>query len=118
MSSDYHTITVTAESFMFLGFDICSSSSQSCEEDQTKRFISHFGTTAQIVSLLWNFIRFQMPKNANPFHLQWGLFFLTVFLTDTVCQSIFGCHEKTTRKWISLTIKSLARINSVSLRSI
>lgn len=76
-----------------------------------RKFMSFFGTTPFICSMLWAFLEplENMPNGVKPVHLLWALLFLKVYATESVhCALVGGVDEKTFRKWTWIFVHDIA----------
>lgn len=69
-----------------------------------REFLSFFGTTRQICSILWSMIQkknnHDLPRGAAPKHLLWALLFMKTYANETILSSTLKVDAKTARKWI------------------
>lgn len=88
-------------------------SSSSSRRIRRRRFLSVFGISPYVVSLIWDMFEngsdFADTK-IRPIHLLWTLYFLKVYDTETVCANACCCDEKTFRKWIWVCMEQLAEL--------
>lgn len=76
-----------------------------------RKFMSFFGTTPFVCSMLWAFLEpcTNMPIGVKPQHLLWALLFLKVYATESVhCSLVGGADEKTFRKWTWIFVHAIA----------
>lgn len=79
-----------------------------------RRFKSLFGVTPTVCSVVWNAIKDEAPRGAQPKHLLWCLSFLKEYSTEHNRRSIFKADEKTMREWTWKFVKLLSDLNVVS----
>ena len=86
-------------------------------ESGERRFVSHFGISAGIVSTLWDLVRQRLPTKYLPIHLLWCLFFLKVYATESVLCSIAGTNEKTFRTHVWVVMRCIAAQKEIIVRN-
>jgi len=77
------------------------------EKTQKRRWRALFGTSALVMSQLWNRLTQQnrLPPKGRPKHLLWMCVFLKVYRSEAVhCKLVGVRDEKTYRKWVWLFI--------------
>ena len=81
-----------------------------------RRFRSMFGMTAKLCSWYWRqlVIKGLLPDAFKPERFLWTLHFLRVYNTEEVNCTMFGCSEKTFRKWIWEGIDAIGSLQLVS----
>lgn len=76
-----------------------------------RRYRSVFGITSAATSIVWNLIRGDV--SGNPIHLLWALHFLKNYCKEHNGAMIWGCDEKTYRKWVWKFITEISNQNQV-----
>ena len=78
-------------------------------------FLSLFGVSSNVVSQLWNLIENQgsHPKGFSPTHLLWTMCFIKVYGREETLSTLFGCDEKTMRKWVWIGLSIISDIDSL-----
>lgn len=79
-----------------------------------RKFRAVFGITPDIASYFWNLIKAKVPKYGTEKHLLWALHFLKNYSTEHNNSIIFGCSEKTFRKWCWIFVKLIHGVGYVS----
>lgn len=77
-----------------------------------RKFISFYGISPEVCSLLWKTIQ-NKPNGSEPKHLLWCMLFLKNYNTEHVNASIVNADEKTFRLWVWRFIELLAKIDVV-----
>lgn len=83
-----------------------------------RRFISMFGVSAKICSILWGLIRLNLSEGSKPAHLLWALMFLKNYGIEESNRAILNADEKTIRKWVWNVIHSLSKLRVVNFYQI
>ena len=85
------------------------------KESLTERdrwFRGIFGTSPQIVSILWNMldpnITMDYLQDISPKHLLWTCMFMKSYCTETYLACFLGVTEKTLRKWVWIFIEAIS----------
>ena len=81
-----------------------------------RRFLSHYGVSPQIVSILWDSILLNLPPKCCSIHLLWCLLFLKVYASEAILSSIVGTNEKKYREHVWPVMRAIAalRVSTVS----
>ena len=91
--------------FEDLGKELIGLSYKNANEKKLRKFISFFGASTKIVSILWQYLlhsgwfKYAPAQKVKPIHLLMGLYFLKCYNVETVNASFFGCNENTFRQW-------------------
>ena len=106
-------VMVQAETIEKLAYKITRRRPAVSRSTSHRRFVSLFGISSRIVSALWRLLERQatLPRGFTPAHLLWTLCFVKVYATEAITAALFGCDEKTLRKWIWIGLKQLADID-------
>lgn len=78
-----------------------------------RRFASHFGASAQVVSYIWSEINQQNPEKVRQVHLLWALLFLKVYSAEAVLAGMVKVNEKTFRTWVWIVLGKLSSLSLV-----
>lgn len=73
-----------------------------------RRFRAIYGISARVCALIWDLIVREVPSNADPHHLLWGLMFLKIYGSEPVSAAIVRVDGKTMRKWHWIIVAALA----------
>ena len=94
---------------------IRSRSTSSSNAVRPRVFLSLFGVTSNVVSQLWNLLENQRsrPKGFTTTHLLWTMCFLKVYGREETLCTLFGCDEKTMRKWVWIGLTFISDIESL-----
>lgn len=90
------------------------------ENVASRKFLSFFGTTPYVCSLLWAYLDpcNTMLNSVQPVHLLWALMFMKIYATEAIhCSLAGGVDEKTFRKWSWEFVHAIANLESAVVRS-
>ena len=106
------------DDFKRIGGDIMGRSWDGCFNAFDERFLSFFGVSAFVCTLLWRMFEideahYAEDAGAEPCHLLWALLFLKVYSTsNTLCKLVGqdgqSVDPKTFRKWSWLFVRKIA----------
>lgn len=103
-----------AGGFIKLGNFYTKTTSQSSQYVAKRRFMSFFGVTPQVCSIIWQKVRQEVKiKGGEPKHLLWCLSYLKQYAVEHYRRSIFNADEKTIRKWTWILVKILSDLDVV-----
>lgn len=78
-----------------------------------RRYRSNFGASPSVTAFIWNRIKTDLPKSAEPKHLLYALYFLKNYNSEHVNSSVWRCDEKTYRKWQWLILQEISQLKVV-----
>lgn len=91
------------------GFDFTNGSINLRE----RRFRSLFGVSAEVTAILWNILHPTLDQYARPVQLLWTLYFLKQYSPEHNNAYLWGCTEKTFRKWCWYFINKISKLKLV-----
>ena len=85
---------VTSEDFEEAAKDMLKRPARGCVAE--RRWKAFFGVTPAVCLIVWCKLDplHTMPKNTQPYHLLWALFFLMVHPTEEIATAICDCDKK------------------------
>lgn len=83
-----------------------------------RKFRAIFGVPPYICVSIWTQLQDGLNQGSEKKHLLWCLHHMKVYSTENVNCAIWGCDEKTFRKWSWYFIGKISLINIVSFFSI
>ena len=91
-------------------FFLLAKSKLSVKDDRS--FKSHFGTTIDVASLVWDRIRENKlcPCSLRPFHLLWGLLFLKTYSTTEVLATTVKSSCNNVWKWVWIVLRQIQKL--------
>lgn len=101
------------EFFWKLGHNLTGHNVLKSENIGRRRFVSLFGVSHNICSIIWRYIEPNLPNGSTPSHLLWALLFLKNYNTEEANRAIIKSDEKTIRKWIWVMIDAICRMRVV-----
>lgn len=78
-----------------------------------RRYRALFGVSPYVTAKVWILARTSIPRGGLPFHLLWALHFLKCYCTEANNAGIWGCDEKTHRKWTWTFVKIISKLKLV-----
>ena len=108
-------MVIDAQAIKYIANTVLRKSHDRCDAEQKKTFISHFGTSPDVVAYLWN----QMDpvnticKTAKPKYLLWALLFLCKYQDEALNCDVVGIQDpKTFRDWVKLFVNGIADLDA------
>lgn len=97
-------------------FHLLAKEKLSVKNDQS--FRAHFGTSADVCSILWDNIRAsrRCPRCIRPIHLLWSLLFLKTYDTTDVLAARVNTSPNTLRKWVWIVLRLIQKLKRKVVR--
>ena len=100
--------------FLKLGSEYTKSNLTKSKAIAFRRFMSFFGITPLVCSIVWDKVKQNAPLGSAPKHLLWSLSFLKEYSHEHYRRAIFKADEKTIRKWTWIFVKLLSDLDVVN----